>query len=76
MIEVGDLVMQRAPMSPIINEMLRGELNFDCIGIVMDVIKIDYLYQHNDDCTNVIVKWSNGKIEELPSIYLEVIKSE
>lgn len=76
MIEVGDLVMQRAPMSPIINEMLRGELNFDCIGIVMDVIKIDYLYQYNDDCTNVIVKWSNGKIEELPSIYLEVIKSE
>lgn len=76
MLEVGDLVKQKAPNAPFMNAIISEMFNFDSIGIVMEIITVDYLYGDLEWNTNVVVRWSNGNIEQIPLIYLELVSNE
>lgn len=71
--EVGDLVQQRGSGVAVISEFIRQNLNMDLIGVVLEVKNnADHTYdgRPRDD---LVIQWSNGKIEKLSEIYLEKI---
>ena len=74
--EVGDLVKQRGAGVAIISEYIRSSLSMGCIGIITivhDKTNFSYDGRNRGDIT---VRWSNGKTETLPEIYLEKVKDE
>ena len=74
--EVGDLVKQRVPGVAIISEYIRSSLNMGCLGIITEIHdKTNFSYDGRNR-GDITVKWSNGKTEILPEIYLEKIEDE
>ena len=72
--EAGDLVQQRGSGVAVISELIRSSLNLGCIGVIIEVHdKTNYSYDGRNR-GDITVQWSNGKIETIPEIYLEVIK--
>ena len=74
--EVGDLVKQRGADEAFISEFIRSSLSMGCIGIITvvhDKISFSYDGRNRGDIT---VRWSNGKIEIVPEIYLERLDNE
>ena len=73
--KVGDLVKQRGS-GVVISEYIRSSLNMGCIGIILEVHdknKYSYDGRYTGDLT---IQWSNGKVEIIPEIYLEVVENE
>ena len=73
--KVGDLVKQRGS-GVVISEYIRSSLNLGCIGIILEVhdkTKYSYDGRYTGDLT---IQWSNGKVEIIPEIYLEVVEDE
>jgi hypothetical protein len=74
--EVGDLVQQRGVGVAIISNFIRSSLNLGCIGVIIEVHdKTNFSYDGRNR-GDITVQWSNGKVETVPEIYLEVIKDE
>ena len=74
--EVGDLVRQRSVGVAIINEYIRSGLSLGLIGVVKEVHDKTTFSYDGRNRGDITVVWSNGKIETLPEIYLEVVKDE
>ena len=74
--EVGDLVKQKGAGVAVISSNIMNSLNMDCIGIITEVQDAVYFSYDGRHRSNVTVKWSNGKEETLPEIYLEKIEDE
>lgn len=75
MFSVGDIVTQRSFGVAIISDLLKEQLHLGLIGIVIEVITGK---QHSYDGRPrdvLVVKWSNGDVEELPEIYLEKVEN-
>lgn len=74
--EVGDLVQQRGVGVAIISNFIRSSLNLGCIGVIIEVHdKTNFSYDGRNR-GDITVQWSNGKVETVPEIYLEVIEDE
>tara|TARA_Y100000593_G_C4217334_1_gene289928 strand:- start:356 stop:592 length:237 start_codon:yes stop_codon:yes gene_type:complete len=74
--EVGDLVQQRTAGVAIISEYIRSSLHMGCIGIITKVHdKTNFSYDGRN-MGDITVRWSNGKEETVPEIYLEKVKDE
>ena len=74
--EVGDVVQQRGSGVAIISVYIRSSLHLGCLGVIVkihDKTKYSYDGRYTGDIT---VRWSNGKVETIPEIYLEKIESE
>jgi len=74
--EIGDLVKQKGAGISVLSELLKNNLNLDCVGIIIKVHNKRYFSFDGDDRSDVTVQWSNGKTEVLPEIYLEKIENE
>ena len=74
--KVGDLVKQKGAGMAVISNNLMNSLNMNCIGIIIDVEQGVYFSYDGRHRSNVTVKWSNGKEEILPEIYLEKIEDK
>jgi hypothetical protein len=73
--EVGDLVKQKTFGANIISKFLRSSLNMDLIGIIIEIHdKRLYSYDGNSP-GDITVRWSNGRTETLPEIYLERVQN-
>ena len=69
--EVGDLVQQRSSGVAYISEVIKQGLNMDLVGVVLKVEEnSDHTYDGRPR-NNLVIQWSNGKIEKLSEIYLE-----
>jgi hypothetical protein len=76
MMEVGDLVQQRGSGVAIISEYIRSALHLGCIGVIIEVHdKTNFSYDGRN-MGDITVQWSNGKVETVPEIYLELLKDE
>jgi hypothetical protein len=74
--EVGDLVKQRGSGISVLSELIKNNLNLNCVGIIVEVHDKRYFSFDGDDRSDVTVQWSNGNTEVLPEIYLEKIENE
>ena len=72
--KVGDLVQQRGVGVAIISEFIKQNLNLGLVGVVIEVIEgSNHAYDGRPRDT-LVIHWSNGRIEELPEIYLEKVE--
>ena len=71
--EVGDLVKQRSSGVAIISEYIRSSLSMGCIGIITMVHDKTTFSYDGRNMGDLTVRWSNGKEETIPEIYLEKI---
>ena len=74
--EIGDLVKQKGAGVAVLSELLRNNLNMDCIGVIVEVHDKRYFSYDGSDRGDVTVRWSNGNTETIPEIYLEKIENE
>ena len=74
--EIGDLVKQKGAGVAVLSELLRNNLNMDCIGVIVEVHDKRYFSYDGSDRGDVTVRWSNGNTETIPEIYLEKIEDE
>ena len=75
MFSIGDIVTQRSFGVAIISDLIKEQLHIGLIGLVIDVLPgKDHAYDGRPR-DRLVVKWSNGAIEELPEIYLEKVEN-
>ena len=73
MFDIGDIVTQKSIGVAIISDLLKQQLHFGLVGIVIGVIKGTNHSYDGIPRDKLVIKWSNGDVEELPEIYLEKI---
>jgi len=73
MFSIGDIVTQKSCGVAIISDLLKQELHMGLIGIVINVIKTTQHSYNGIPRDRLVIKWSNGDVEELPEIYLEKV---